>query len=114
MGKTQNIAWHGADLESAFPNCVRTTACQILLKNALQSQKFRKWALTIITESELQNILRFLLIAFIFTSSKCDVIIYSSYDPPPPPPTLAARHVAKETRQKMYLYIYVFNGTGQL
>ena len=83
VGKEQNIAWHGADLESAFTNCVRTTACQILLKNALQSQKFRKWALTIITESELQNILRFLVIAFIFTSSKCDVIIYSSYDPPP-------------------------------
>ena len=48
VGKTQNIAWHGADLESAFPNCVRTTACQILLKIALPSQKFRKWALTII------------------------------------------------------------------
>ena len=102
MGKTQNIAWHGADLESAFPNCVRTTACQILLKNALQSQKFRKWALTIITESELQNILRFLVIAFIFTSSKCDVIIYSSYDPP----TLAARHVAKET-ENVFIYICV-------
>ena len=42
VGKTQNTAWHGADLESAFPNCVRTTACQILLK----SQKFRKWTLT--------------------------------------------------------------------
>ena len=40
------MAWHGADLESAFPNCVKTTACQILLKNALPSQKFRKWALT--------------------------------------------------------------------
>ena len=37
VGKTQNIAWHGADLESAFPNCVRTTACQILLKNASPS-----------------------------------------------------------------------------
>ena len=29
-------------------------------------------------------------------------------------PTSAARHVAKVTRQKIYLYIYVFNGTGQL
>ena len=42
VGKTQNIAWHVADLESAFPNCVRTTACQILLKNALPSLKFQK------------------------------------------------------------------------
>ena len=47
IGKTRIIAWNGADLESAFPNCVRTNACQILLKNALPSQKFRKWALTI-------------------------------------------------------------------
>ena len=48
VGKTQNITWHGADMESAFPNCVRTTVCQILLENALPSQKFRKWALTMI------------------------------------------------------------------
>ena len=45
-GKRQNRAWHGADLESAYPNCVRTTACQILPKNALTSQKFQKWDLT--------------------------------------------------------------------
>ena len=38
--KRQNRAWHGT-------NCVRTTACQILLKNALTSQKFQKWDLTI-------------------------------------------------------------------
>ena len=36
-GKTKNRAWHGADLESAYPNCVKTTAWQILLKNALQT-----------------------------------------------------------------------------
>ena len=47
VGKRQNSAWHGADLESAYPKYVRTTACQILLKNALPSQKFQKWALTI-------------------------------------------------------------------
>ena len=49
-GKTNNRAWHGADLESAYPNCVKTTACQILLRNALQTLKmplFEKWALTI-------------------------------------------------------------------
>ena len=32
VGKRQNRAWHGADLESAYPNCVRTAAYQILLK----------------------------------------------------------------------------------
>ena len=47
VGKIQNRGWHGADLESAYPNCVRATACQILLKNALPSEKFQKWALTI-------------------------------------------------------------------
>ena len=95
--------------QSAFPNCVRTTACQILQKNALQSQKFRKWALTIITESELQNILRFLVIAFIFTSSKCDVLIYSSYDP-----HLSCSSCGKsDTAENLFIYIYVFNGTGQ-
>ena len=50
-GKTKNRAWHGADLESAYPNCVKTTAWQILLRNALQTLKmplFEKWALTII------------------------------------------------------------------
>ena len=26
VGKRQNNAWHGADLESAYPNCVKTTA----------------------------------------------------------------------------------------
>ena len=26
VGKRQNRAWHGADLESAYPNCVKTTA----------------------------------------------------------------------------------------
>ena len=49
------MAWHGADLESAFPNCVRTTACPILLKNALLSWKFRKWALTICTATGMQG-----------------------------------------------------------
>ena len=34
-GKTKNKTWHGADLESAYPNCVKTTAWQILLRNAL-------------------------------------------------------------------------------
>ena len=24
-GKTENRAWHGADLESAYPNCVKIT-----------------------------------------------------------------------------------------
>ena len=35
--KTENRAWHGADLESAYPNCVKTTTWQILLRNALQT-----------------------------------------------------------------------------
>ena len=26
VGKRQNGAWHGADLESAYSNCVKTTA----------------------------------------------------------------------------------------
>ena len=39
VGKRQNRAWHRADLESAYPNCVGTTACQILLKNALTNFK---------------------------------------------------------------------------
>ena len=30
-GKTKNRAWHGTDLESAYPNCVRTTAWQIVI-----------------------------------------------------------------------------------
>ena len=34
----------------------------------------------LIAECELQYILYFLVIAFIFTSSKCDVIIYFNYD----------------------------------
>ena len=51
--KRQNRAWHGADLESAYPNCVKTTACQILLTNALTSQKCQKWALTIILKNHL-------------------------------------------------------------
>ena len=49
-GKTKNRAWHGADLESAYPNCVKTTTWQILLRNALQTLRmplFEKWALTI-------------------------------------------------------------------
>ena len=49
-GKTKNRAWHGTDLESAYPNCVKTTAWQILLRNALQTLTmplFEKWALTI-------------------------------------------------------------------
>ena len=46
-GKTKYRAWHGADLESAYPNCVKTTAWQILLRNALQTMPlFEKWALT--------------------------------------------------------------------
>ena len=48
-GKTKNRAWHGADLESAYPNCVKTTAWQILLRNALQTLRmplFEKWTLT--------------------------------------------------------------------
>ena len=48
-GKTENRAWHGADLKSAYPNCVKTTAWQILLRNALQTLRmplFEKWALT--------------------------------------------------------------------
>ena len=48
-GKTKNRAWHGADLESAYLNCVKTTAWQILLRNALQTLRmplFEKWALT--------------------------------------------------------------------
>ena len=48
--KTENRAWHGADLKSAYPNCVKTTAWQILLGNALQTLRmplFEKWALTI-------------------------------------------------------------------
>ena len=36
-GKTKNRAWHGTDLESAYPNCVKPTAWQILLRNALQT-----------------------------------------------------------------------------
>ena len=57
-GKTKNRAWHGADLESAYPNCVKTTAWQILLRNALQTLRmplFEKWALTIINEAERAN-----------------------------------------------------------
>ena len=53
-GKTKNRAWHGADLESAYPNCVKTTAWQILLRNALQTLRmplFEKWALTIIAST---------------------------------------------------------------
>ena len=46
----------------------------------------------LIAESELQYILYFLVITFISTSSKCDVIIYCSYDP-----TLTARHAEKMT-----------------
>ena len=49
--KTKKRTWHGADLESAYPNCVKTTAWQILLRNALQTLRmplFEKWALTII------------------------------------------------------------------
>ena len=49
-GNTKNRAWHGADLESAYPNCVKTTAWQILLRNAWQTLRmplFEKWALTI-------------------------------------------------------------------
>ena len=52
MGKTKNRAWHGADLESAYPNCVKTTAWQTLLRNALQTLRmplFEKWAPTIVT-----------------------------------------------------------------
>ena len=48
-GKTKKRAWHGADLESAYPNCVKTTAWQILLRNALQTLRmplFKKWAPT--------------------------------------------------------------------
>ena len=48
-GKTKNRAWHGADLESAYPNCVKTTAWQILLRNALQTLRmplFEKWTPT--------------------------------------------------------------------
>ena len=48
-GKTKNRAWHGADLESAYPNCVKTTTWQILLRNALQTLRmplFEKWALS--------------------------------------------------------------------
>ena len=49
-GKNKNRAWHGTDLESAYPNCVKTTTWQILLRNALQTLRmllFEKWALTI-------------------------------------------------------------------
>ena len=35
--KTKNRAWHGADLELAYPNRVKTTTWQILLRNALQT-----------------------------------------------------------------------------
>ena len=48
-GKTENRAWHGADLESAYPICVKTTTLQILLRNAFQTFRmplFEKWALT--------------------------------------------------------------------
>ena len=47
-GKTKNRAWHGAYLESAYSNCVKTTAWQILLRNALQTLRmplFEKWSL---------------------------------------------------------------------
>ena len=40
-GKPKSRAWHGAYLESAYPNCVKTTAWQIVLKNALQSLRMR-------------------------------------------------------------------------
>ena len=48
-GKTKNRARHGSDLESAYPNCVKTTTWQILLRNALQTLRMplsEKWALT--------------------------------------------------------------------
>ena len=47
--KLKNRAWHGADLESAYPNCLKTTAWQILPRNALQTLRmplFEKWTLT--------------------------------------------------------------------
>ena len=58
-GKTKNRAWHGADLESAYPNCVKTTAWQILLRNALQTLRmplFEKWALTITSKIALADL----------------------------------------------------------
>ena len=44
VGKIQNRAWHGAYLESAFPNCVRATACQKLnlLKKCLNKSEISK------------------------------------------------------------------------
>ena len=70
----------------------------------------------LVTESELQYILYLLVITFIFTSSKCDVIIYCSYDP-----YLNACHAQKMTRQKKYVYIcsmelnkYIYNLAASL
>ena len=58
-GKTKNRAWHGANLESAYPNCVKTTAWQILLRNALQTLRmplFEKWALTTMSNAALKRL----------------------------------------------------------
>ena len=63
-GETKNRAWHGADLESAYPNCVKTTTWQILLRNALQTLRmhlFEKWALTTSTECETGILIKLLL-----------------------------------------------------
>ena len=35
--KRKNRAWHGAHLESLYPNCVKATAWQILLRKVLQT-----------------------------------------------------------------------------
>ena len=59
-GKTKNRAWHGAYLESAYPNCVKTTAWQILLRNALQTLRmplFEKWALTMTKKGDISVVL---------------------------------------------------------
>ena len=53
------------------------------------------------TESELQYIVYFLVIAFIFTSSKCDVIFYCSYDH-----HINCSSCGKMTRQKKYAYMF--------
>ena len=52
-------------------------------------------------ESELQYILYFLVIAFIFTSLKCDEIIYCNYDHHLNFPSC----VKSDTVEKIFLYV---------
>ena len=62
----------------------------------------------LITESELQYIIYFLVIVFTFTSSKYDVIIYCSYELPPH----CSSWVKNCTAEK--ICIYMFNGARHI